>query len=145
MFGNVISRHCILNLSPDPFHRKYRRFRKYPNHVTEVCKFRNKTVFRQELESLLFSFFQRIIQNIGLMFNVCEQLFQVNHYKHRIKITSFSTEHKSKEYTHMPHLVMLMLFSIAQILLLKFNYFTFSIFCFFPKICFYNLVNDVDW
>ena len=42
-----ISSHCILDLSADRLHRKYRRLRKYPNHVTEVCKFRNRTVFRQ--------------------------------------------------------------------------------------------------
>ena len=55
-FENVISLHCELDLSADRFHWKYRRLRKYPNNVNEVCKFRNKTVFRQLLESLLLTY-----------------------------------------------------------------------------------------
>ena len=34
-------------LDADRLHRKYQRIRKFPNHGTEVCKFRNKTVSRQ--------------------------------------------------------------------------------------------------
>ena len=34
-----------LDLSADRLHRMYRRIRKYPNHVTGVCKFRNKNGF----------------------------------------------------------------------------------------------------
>ena len=40
LFGKVISRH---DLSAYRLHRKYRRIKKYPNYVIEVCKFRNKT------------------------------------------------------------------------------------------------------
>ena len=36
-----------LDLSADRLQRKFWRVRNYPNHVTEVCKFRNKSVFRQ--------------------------------------------------------------------------------------------------
>ena len=46
-FGMMISRPLYLALSADLMHRKYRGISDYQNHVTEVCKFRNKTVFRQ--------------------------------------------------------------------------------------------------
>ena len=72
----------ILELTADCLHRNYRRLRKYPNHVTEICKFRNKTVFRQLLESLILNRHETYVRT----------LFTLGRHKSgwisRIKLTS---------------------------------------------------------